>query len=134
MSSEYDRKLTDVELKIMDELIEKNQLLDPLFLESLFKMDPAALHEIVKAHKAGVLEDPYPNKVFDSNIFKIVEVLDESEANPIIESVKIEQVIVNDEVVIDNVIKIDEAESVDDARVNAEIENLIPNLSAMLSM
>jgi len=109
------RDLTEVELKIVDELIDKNQLLDPLFLHSLFTMDPDDLKELCDKHRAGTLIDPYPNKDHGTTVFKCVEVLDESEANPLPDALKLEELSIDNEV------------------VNEQIENIVVPTTNMLA-
>lgn len=56
----YDRELTNLERQQIAVLMKQNPLLDFLYLETVFKMPPELLAEMVKLAKSGELVDPYP--------------------------------------------------------------------------
>ena len=63
----YDRELTKIELQQIKVLMEQNPVLDFLYLETIFKMPPEVLAEIVRQSKAGELVEPWPqdpNRVY----------------------------------------------------------------------
>ena len=71
----YDRELTKVELSQIKLLMKQNPVLDFLYLETIFKMPPEVLAEMVRKSKAGELEEPYPQNPNREYVLKTGSVL-----------------------------------------------------------
>ncbi len=54
----YDRELTKIELKIAEDMMAANPLIDFVLAETLIKMPKNEIEEIIEAHKKGELKEP----------------------------------------------------------------------------
>jgi hypothetical protein len=76
-SNPFDRELTNLEKQQISVLMKQNPLLDFLYLETIFKMPPELLAEMVRMSKAGELLEPYPQDPNREYVLKTGQVLPE---------------------------------------------------------
>ena len=75
----YKRKLTAEDEEQIRKMMAANPVIDRLIAETIVLMPSEDLKEICDKHKAGTLEDPYPNKEYPNNTLKTGKVLPEEE-------------------------------------------------------
>ena len=66
----YSRKLTAEDEDYIRKLMESNPVIDRLIAETIVLMPSEDLKEICDKHKEGKLEEPWPNKEYESHTLK----------------------------------------------------------------